>query len=66
MSGLNKLTSFKFDKSQNNIILDLLLDDVLKKHSINEEKLKNLSPEKKQQIKKLIVEIQSQVNNILD
>ncbi|KAA6448173.1 spore coat protein [Bacillus cereus] len=66
MSDLNKLTSFKFDKNQSNIILDLLLDNILKKHSINEEKLKNLSPEKKQQIKKLVAEIQSQVNNLLD
>ncbi|MGM1745626.1 spore coat protein, partial [Bacillus cereus group sp. BceL177] len=51
---------------QKNIIIDLLLSDIFNRHGINEEKLKNLSPEKKQQIKSIVSEIQSQVNNYLD
>ncbi|HDR6339137.1 TPA: spore coat protein, partial [Bacillus thuringiensis] len=39
---------------------------IFNRHGINEEKLKNLSPEKKQQIKSIVSEIQSQVNNYLD
>lgn len=66
MDDLNKLSSFKFDKDQKNIIIDLLLSDIFNRHGINEEKLKNLSPEKKQQIKSIVSEIQSQVNNYLD
>ncbi len=64
--NLNKFSSFKFDKDQKNIIIDLLLSDILNRHGISEEKLKDLSPEKKQQIKNIVSEIQSQVNNYLD
>lgn len=66
MDDLNKFSAFKFDKDQKNIIIDLLLSDILNRHGINEEKIKNLAPEKKQQIKNIVSEIQSQVNNYLD
>ena len=40
MDDLNKFSSFKFDKDQKNIIIDLLLSDIFNRHGINEEKLK--------------------------
>ena len=66
MDDLNKFSSFKFDKDQKNIIIDLLQTNFFNRHLINEKKKKNLSPEKKQQIKSIVSEIQSQVNNYLD
>ncbi|PRS99426.1 spore coat protein [Bacillus wiedmannii] len=66
MDNLNKSSSFKFDKDQKSVLLDLLLSDILSRHDIQETKLKNLSPEKKQQIKSIVSEIQSQINNFLD
>ncbi|MED0906807.1 spore coat protein [Bacillus nitratireducens] len=66
MDDLNKISSFKFDKDQKSVLLDLLLSDILKRHEIKEDKFKNLSPEKKQQIKSIVSEIQSQINNFLD
>ena len=65
MDDLNKFSSFKFDKDQKNIIIDLLLSDIFNRHGINEEKLK-IYRQKKQQIKSIVSEIQSQVNNYLD
>ena len=65
MDDLNKFSSFKFDKDQKNIIIDLLLSDIFNRHGINEEKLK-IYHRKKQQIKSIVSEIQSQVNNYLD
>lgn len=66
MEHLNSFSSFNFDKNQKNIIIELLLSGVVNKHGINEGKLKSLSPEKKQQIKKMVSEIQSHINEILD
>ena len=65
MDDLNKFSSFKFDKDRKNIIIDLLLSDIFNRHGINEEKLK-IYHQKKQQIKSIVSEIQSQVNNYLD
>ncbi|PGV84321.1 spore coat protein, partial [Bacillus cereus] len=39
MDDLNKFSSFKFDKDQKNIIIDLLLSDIFNRHGINEERL---------------------------
>ncbi|EJR55229.1 hypothetical protein [Bacillus toyonensis] len=66
MDDFKKLSSFKFDKDQKSILLDLLLSDILSRHDIKEDKFKNLSPEKKQQIKSIVSEIQSQINSFLD
>lgn len=55
MDDLNKFSSFKFDKDQKNIIIDLLLSDIFNRHGINEEKLKNLSPEKSDKLKVLFL-----------
>ena len=65
MDDLNKFSSFKFDKDQKNIIIDLLLSDIFNRHGINEEKLK-IYRQKKSKIKSIVSEIQSQVNNYLD
>lgn len=55
MDDLNKFSSFKFDKDQKNIIIDLLLSDIFNRHGINEERLKNLSPEKNSKLKVLFL-----------
>ncbi len=47
MDDLNKFSSFKFDKDQKNIIIDLLLSDIFNRHGINEEKLKKFITRKK-------------------
>ncbi|HDR7665888.1 TPA: spore coat protein, partial [Bacillus wiedmannii] len=44
MDDFKKLSSFKFDKDQKSILLDLLLSDILNRHEIKEDKFKNLSP----------------------
>ncbi|PAD19847.1 spore coat protein [Terribacillus saccharophilus] len=47
-------------------IMDLLLTDVLAKHGVSDNALRNLSPERKIQIKKISDELQVELKRILD
>ena len=55
MDDLNKFSSFKFDKDQKNIIIDLLLSDIFNRHGINEEKLKIYRQKKSSKLKVLFL-----------
>jgi spore coat protein W len=47
-------------------IMDLLLTDVLAKHGVSDNALRNLSHERKNQIKKISDELQLELKRILD
>ena len=65
MDDLNKFSSFKFDKDRKEYNHRPFTLRYFNRHGINEEKLK-IYHQKKQQIKSIVSEIQSQVNNYLD
>lgn len=47
-----------------NKMMDLLIEDVFEKHNVN-QKLQNLSPEKKQKIRSVVSDIQTKVDQLL-
>ncbi|MFB1097328.1 MULTISPECIES: spore coat protein [Bacillaceae] len=47
-------------------VMDLMLSNVLAKHGVSDDALRNLSPERRQKIKKITDELQVELKRILD
>lgn len=47
-------------------VMDLMLSNVLAKHGVSDDALRNLSPERRQKIKKISDELQVELKRILD
>ncbi|MFP7477044.1 spore coat protein [Terribacillus saccharophilus] len=47
-------------------LMDLMLSDVLAKHGVSDNALRNLSPERRRKIKKISDELQVELKRILD
>ncbi|MFP7493058.1 spore coat protein [Terribacillus saccharophilus] len=47
-------------------VMDLLLSDVLAKHGVSDNALRNLSPERRRKIKQISDELQVELKRILD
>lgn len=65
MSELKKVLSGGLSRSNHNHLMDLVLTDVLNRHGISENRIKNLSDEQKQKIKRVAGEIQQQLEQLL-
>jgi spore coat protein W len=51
-------------KGSTNQMINVLVDDVFEKHQV-EDKLKNLSPQKKEKIRRVVSDIQQQVDQLI-
>ncbi|WP_366248215.1 spore coat protein [Terribacillus aidingensis] len=47
-------------------VMDLMLSSVLAKHGVSDNALRNISPERRRQIKKITNELQAELKRILD
>lgn len=47
-------------------VMDLMLSNVLAKHGVSDDALRNLSPERRRKIKKITDELQVELKRILD
>lgn len=47
-------------------VMDLMLSNVLAKHGVSDDALRNLSPERRQRIKKISDELQVELKRLLD